>query len=161
MELTSQRPTEKIAEIKHLIPDLELDGPLSMLTCICEAFQNSPSVSFVVGGFGQDHWPVDCRTDLCTVMEQVPNILKNARADAYSFELDFYEQGIERRLLFEEDMDLIKITCSSRTEWLPKPSSIVMTKSEVSIMFEALYLTFINLSNVICAELVNHPLLEG
>ncbi|MBP2114941.1 hypothetical protein J2Z70_005125 [Paenibacillus silagei] len=82
------------------------------------------------------------------------------RVGIYSFELDFFEQGIERRLLFEDDMDFIKITCSSRTDWLPKPSSIVMTKAEISNMFEALYQTFVELGSVICEGLVNHFLLK-
>ncbi|WP_209877749.1 hypothetical protein [Paenibacillus silagei] len=57
-------------------------------------------------------------------------------------------------------MDFIKITCSSRTDWLPKPSSIVMTKAEISNMFEALYQTFVELGSVICEGLVNHFLLK-
>lgn len=160
MELISKGQLEHIHEPEYLIPDLELEDSLVILMSICEALQNSPSVSFVVSGFGQDQWPVDCRTDLCTVMEQVPELLQQIRADFYPFELDFYEQGIESRLLFEENMNLVKITCSSRTEWVPKPRVIVTTKAEVSNKFEALYCTFINLSNIICKELVNHPSLE-
>jgi hypothetical protein len=160
MELTFEKPLESIPEAEYLIPDLELDDPAAILTCICEAFEISQSVSFVVGGFGQDNWPVDCRTDLSTVIEQVPDILEKTRAGIYSYELDFYEQGIERQLLFEEDMNLVKVTCISRTEWVPHPSSVIMEKSAVSKLFEEIYSDFMDCSKVICEALVNNTLLN-
>ncbi|WP_379157927.1 hypothetical protein [Paenibacillus sp. sgz5001063] len=160
MELTFEKPLESIPETEYLIPDLELDDSVGILMCICEAFEISQSVSFIVGGFGQDNWPVDCRTDLCTVIEQVPDILEKTRADMYSFELDFYEQGIERRLLFEEEMNLVKVTCSSRTEWVPHPSSVFMEKTTVSKIFEEIYCDFLDFSSVICEGLLNNNLLN-
>lgn len=160
MELIAERPLESIPVAEYLIPDLELDDSLGILACICEAFEISQSVSFVVGGFGQDDWPVDCRTDLCTVIEQVPDILVKTRAGIYSFELDFYEQGIERKLLFEEDMNLVKVTCSSRTKWVPHPSSVFMEKTAVSKIIEEIYSNFLDCSTVICEGLVNNTLLN-
>ncbi len=78
----------------------------------------------------------------------------------YSFELDFYEQGIERRLLFEEEMNLVKVTCSSRTEWVPHPSSVFMEKTTVSKIFEEIYCDFLDFSSVICEGLLNNNLLN-
>lgn len=46
-----------------------------------------------------EYLPSVATIDLCTVMEQVPELIKKTREGIYSFELDFYEQGIERRLL--------------------------------------------------------------
>ncbi|WP_076187609.1 MULTISPECIES: hypothetical protein [Paenibacillus] len=160
MELTLYKPLESIPETEYLIPDLELDDSVGILMCICEAFEISQSVSFVVGGFGQDNWPVDCRTDLSTVMEQVPDILAKTRAGIFSFELDFYEQGIERQFLFEEDMNLVKVTCVSRTEWVPHPSSVFLEKTAVSKVFEEIYIKFLEFSSVICEGLVNNTLLN-
>ncbi|OMF25859.1 hypothetical protein [Paenibacillus sp. FSL H8-0259] len=150
MELTFEKQLESIPETEYLISDLELDDEVAILMCICKAFEISQSVSFVVGGFGQDNWPVDCRTDLCTVIEQVPDILGKTRAGIYSFELDFYEQGIERRLLFKEDTNLVKVTCISRTKWEPHPSSMFMEKAVVSKIFEKIYSDFWHLSAVLC-----------
>lgn len=160
MELTFEKPLVSIPETEYLLSDFEIDDAGGILMCICEAFEISESVFFVVGGFGQDDWLVDCRTDLSTVIEQVPHILEKTRAGIYSFELDFYEQGTERQLLFEEDMNLVKVTCISRTQWIPQPSSVFMEKTAVSKMFEDLYCNFLDFSSVICEGLVNHSLLN-
>lgn len=56
--------------------EMELDGPLAIFIDICEVFEISESIVFLVSGFGQEQWPVDCRTDLLTVIEQIPFILK-------------------------------------------------------------------------------------
>lgn len=160
MKLIFKKPLISISEIEYFIPELELDDPQAILSCICEAFQNSPFVSFLVGGFGQDRWPVDCRTDLCTVIEQVPDLLEKTRAGIYSFELDFYEQGIERRLLFEEEMNLVKVTCSSRTEWVPHPRSVFMEKTAISQLFEEMYSNFLDFGKVVGEGLLNHTLLN-
>ncbi|NOU79306.1 hypothetical protein GC101_10475 [Paenibacillus sp. LMG 31459] len=160
MELTLYKPLESIPKTEYVIPDLELDDAVGILMCICEAFEISQAISFVVGGFGQDNWPVDCRTDLSTVIEQVPAILEKTRAGIYSFELDFYEQGIERRLLFKEDTNLVKVTCISRTKWVPHPSSVFMEKAAVSKIFDEIYCDFLDFSSVICEGLVNNTLLN-
>lgn len=57
-----------------------------------------------VSGFGQKKWPVDCRTDLATIIEQIPEILEKIRAERFFFKLDFYEQGIERQLVLKKIM---------------------------------------------------------
>ncbi|MGE6228444.1 hypothetical protein [Paenibacillus chitinolyticus] len=88
---------------------------------ICDIFEISGAVAFKASGFGQKDWPVDCRTDLSTVMEQVPEILKKIELNQYDFILDFYEQGMERQVAFSPDKDAIKLTCSSRTHWTPDP----------------------------------------
>jgi hypothetical protein len=75
--------------------DPELDNITSVLTDICEALAEEGSVRFVVDGFGQDPWPVDVRTDLPVVIEQVPAVLKALRS-GFSTSLGFYEQGIQR-----------------------------------------------------------------
>lgn len=160
MKLLLVKPLESIPETEYLPPDFESDAALGVLSCMCDAFEISKAVSFDVGGFGQDNWPVDCRTDLCTVIEQVPDILEKTRSGIYSFELDFFEQGIERLLLFEEEDNLVKITCSSRTDWVPDPSPVYMKKAVVSKMFEEIYCDFLDFSSVMCEGLVDHALLR-
>lgn len=160
MKLKCEKTFESMPETEYLPPDFESDAALGVLTCMCDAFEISKAVSFDVGGFGQDNWPVDCRTDLCTVIEQVSDILETIRSGIYSFELDFFEQGIERLLLFEEEDNLVKITCSSRTDWVPDPSPLYMKKAVVSKMFEEIYCDFLDFSSVICEGLVNHASLR-
>ena len=161
MELIIERSLEKRTnEDEFLIPDIELDDVVAILMSICEVFESSQIVTFIVSGFGQTKWPVDCRTDLATIIEQVPEILEKIREGEYAFQLDFYEQGIERQLVFEEDNNLVKVTCISRTHWTPSPSSIFMEKVEVSTMFESLYSNFLEYSTVLCIELANNTLLK-
>lgn len=146
---------QKINKDEFLISDIEPDDAIGIFMCICEVFELSKVVTFVVSGFGQNKWPVDCRTDLATIIEQVPEILEKIRNKEYNFQLDFYEQGIERMLVFEENNNLVKVTCISRTDWTPSPNSIFMEKVEISKIFESLYSDFLEYSKVLCIELAN------
>ena len=71
---------------------LELDDVRSILNDVCDWLQ--PHARFIVSGFGQARWPVDVRTDLCVLLEQLPSALLALASDA-PFEIDFYEQGIQ------------------------------------------------------------------
>ncbi|MDO7908895.1 hypothetical protein Q5741_21195 [Paenibacillus sp. JX-17] len=146
---------------KDVISDFELDDVVAVLISICEVFEQSEMVSFVVSGFGQEKWPVDCRTDLATVIEQIPDILEKVSKGIFSFELNFYEQGIERQLVFEEEGGLVRVTCMSRTNWIPNPNTILFDKVEVSTMFNNFHKKFLEYSSVLCTDLANNPLLEN
>lgn len=112
-----------------------------------------------ISGFGQSEWPADCRTDLATVMEQVPEILKKIKLNQYEFILDFYEQGMERQVTFSPDNDVIKLICSSHTRWIPEPVSIFMEKEQISRMYEDLYNRFLEFGEILCSDLIQDPLL--
>lgn len=150
-----------VLEEDLLNSEFELDDVVAILISICEVFELSGMVLFVVSGFGQEKWPVDCRTDLATIIEQIPDILEKVRRGIFSFKLDFYEQGIERQLVFEEKGALVKISCKSRTNWTPTPSTIHMEKVDVSKMFENFNSNFLEFTSVLCSDLVNNPLLEA
>ncbi|MBM6388010.1 MAG: hypothetical protein JSY10_29370 [Paenibacillus sp.] len=141
--------------------ELELDDVVAILISICEVFELSGVMSFVVSGFGQEKWPVDCRTDLATIIEQIPDILEKVSKGIFSFQLDFYEQGVERLLVFEEEGGLVRVTCISRTNWIPNPKTILMDKVEVSTLFENFCMNFLEYSLVFCTDLANNPLLEN
>lgn len=76
---------------------------------------------FIAGGFGDDEWPVDVRYDLSSVIEQLPELLMNLRADKQGI-LDFFGQGIERWLEFFPAKRLVEIRCRSGTDWEPNPT---------------------------------------
>lgn len=140
--------------------DVELDDVVAVIMSIGEVFESSGMVKFVVSGFGQEKWPVDCRTDLSTIIEQIPDILEKVNKGTYSFQLDFYEQGIERKLVFEGEGGLVRVTCLSRTNWIPIPQTILIDKVQISTMFKDLYNNFLEYSSVLCADLAKNPLLE-
>lgn len=139
--------------------EMELDGPLAILIDICEVFEISESIVFLVSGFGQEQWPVDCRTDLLTVIEQIPFILKKISKKDFSFQLDFYEQGIERLLIFEEENNQVRVTCISHTNWTPD-EAIYIGKDELLMMFEHFYDHFLEYSQILCPNLADHILLN-
>ncbi|MCY9591892.1 hypothetical protein PC41400_09145 [Paenibacillus chitinolyticus] len=158
--LVNEPLTRKELNKEELVFDLEKDCALAVTSMVCDIFEISGAVRFKVSGFGQKDWPVDCRTDLSTVMEQVPEILKKIELNQYDFILDFYEQGMERQVAFSPDKDAIKLTCSSRTHWTPDPVFIHMKREQISRIFEDLYNRFLEVGEILCSDLIQDPLLE-
>ena len=121
MDISLQFKGERICYNKRVY-DEELDCVLSILNDLCIFLERTDSVDFVVSGFGQDRWPVDVRTDLCTFLEQLPAAV--AAIDAQSaFSIDFYEQGLERFISFEPSGDSYIAHCKSWGEWRPEPET--------------------------------------
>lgn len=77
--------------------DESLDDIRSILSDLCRALEQEGELS--VSGFGQDRWPVDVGTDLLILLEQLPALLRCLSCGKPAA-LEFYEQGIERNLLF-------------------------------------------------------------
>lgn len=152
--------TSKRLDKEDLVFDLEKDCAWAVISMVCDIFEISGSVKFKVSGFGQNEWPVDCRIDLATVMEQVPEILKKIELNQYDFILDFYEQGMERQVTFSPDKDAIMLTCSSRTHWTPDPVFIHMKREQISRIFKDLYSRFLEVGEILCSDLIQDPLLE-
>ncbi len=136
--------------------DVELDNITSVFSDICETLSLQPNVQFIVSGFGQELWPVDVKTDLLCAVEELGEIVQKISLENYNFELDFYEQGVERKLIFESrDLEVI-IKCESYTNWIPLPSSITMSKNEVKEIFYSLKFTFCSAADQACPNLINH-----
>ncbi|RKZ58718.1 MAG: hypothetical protein DRR08_15720 [Candidatus Parabeggiatoa sp. nov. 2] len=94
----------------------------SMIMSICSVLDELDCCSFNVCGFGDTQWPVDVCTDMSVFLEQLNPALK-AIYNADDFELDFYEQGIERRVSFSFDSGCYHICCVSGTNWEPLSES--------------------------------------
>lgn len=136
--------------------DPELDNITSVLTDICEVLAEEENVRFLVGGFGQDPWPVDVRTDLPVVVEQVPAVLKAVRTGA-STSLGFYEQGVQRVLAIEPSGPTeVAVECQSMTSWQPQPSTITMTHQEVLALLGSFLGKFVEHARQRCPDLVDH-----
>jgi hypothetical protein len=123
---------------------------------LCAILEEKSIVHFQVGGFGQDKWPVDVAVDLASILEQLPEVIYAISEEYYPFYLDFYEQGIQRRLNFEKNDNLIKITCYSGTSWIPNPSSVLITKENLLSQFLNLKDSFIQ-----AVQLLDPKLLES
>jgi hypothetical protein len=92
--------------------DPALDDIRSMLHDVCEGL--SGHATFSVSACGEAPWPVDVGTDLCVVLEQLPEALGAARRGK-DFDIDFYEQGIDCLLEFRRQDASYRVHCSSLT----------------------------------------------
>ena len=92
---------------------------------------------FHVAGFGLDDWRLDVSYDLSAVVEQLPGFIRSLMFGAPT-QLDFYSQGIERTLEFQPAGEKCRITCISRTSWVPSPQRIEMKTHDVIAMCQEL-----------------------
>lgn len=161
IQLKTKRPLIEINpkyDIKEY--DDELDDGRSIIEDICEAFRDSEEILLVISGFGEESWPVDCLYDLPIIIEQLPEILRRISKNNYNFELDFYEQGIEREIQFKDNGSYVSVICISRTDWKPFPDKIDMLQEDIKNMFVNLYTSFISYGEALCFKLINHPMLK-
>lgn len=129
----------------------------AVLDALCQHLEESGCVEFSVGGFGQDRWPVDVRTDLLTLVEQLPALVEAIREDALEFELDFFEQGMQRRLVFRRTDRTLVVTCVSLTGWQPIPINIHLTFDEWRHLLATLRRAFMHAATACCPQLVAMP----
>jgi len=131
----------------------QYDDVNSVIQDLCEVLQETGIVYFRVGGFGQDIWPVDVAIDLATIIEQLPEVISSISEEHYPFQLDFYEQGVERRLTFEKEDKYIRVSCYSSTSWIPHPSSILLTKENILSQFLKLKNFYVQAVKIVCPKL--------
>lgn len=93
----------------------------------------SENCSFHISGFGQNSWPVDVRTDLPVFLEQLPGLVVDIQHRNNS-ELDFYEQGIERKLVFVFKKNYYEVHCYSQTDWVPSQQPEVIASEDLLCM---------------------------
>lgn len=129
------------------------DDANSVIIDLCDILEETGIVRFRVGGFGQDTWPVDVAFDLASILEQLPEVIDSIYKKHYPFYLHFYEQGIQRQLVFEKTDKLLKISCYSGTSWEPSPSFISVNEEYVLSMLLNLKETFVQVVKKICPEL--------
>lgn len=114
----------------------EQDDIRSLLTDLCDVISEEDIALFEVSGFGDPAWPVTVATDLPVFLEQLPEAISRASAGE-NFVLDFYEQGVERRLSFQRSSDSYGILCESSTDWAPDPATeMISTESILAMLGE-------------------------
>jgi len=145
----------------HMVSEKEydyvLDNEISVICDICTVFKNSKLFKFEVSGFGEIDWKVDF-WDLSTIIEQIPEIIKKIKSNSYNFVLDFYEQGIQRELSFIDLNENVKIICKSRTDWMPNPEFVFISKKQIEKTITDLYNDFIMYANMLCEKLAKNSM---
>lgn len=118
---------------------------MGLLASACDVLADTGSIFFQVGGFGQARWPVDVRTDLLVLLEQLQHFLgwlDLSLIESDAFELDFYEQGIQRLLTFRKTQTVIEVSCSSQTKWQPRPKLETIAPADLEKSLKSLVETF-------------------
>lgn len=138
--------------------DNQYDNVVSAIMDLCDILEETGIFQFQVSGFGQERWPVDIRTDLSTILEQIPETMYSISTGNYPFELDFYEQGIERLLIFTKTAQLIEVSCYSRTFWSPNPQSIFLKEADILSQLCELKYSFVQAVKIVCPKLASSEL---
>jgi hypothetical protein len=93
--------------------DAALDDVRSLIKDICVALAKA-NAQFIVVSPESGAWPVDVATDFPVVIEQIPKFLKFLHHPGpEAFELDFYEQGIQRRIEIQSIGQTLEVVCFS------------------------------------------------
>ena len=112
-----------------------------ILLDICNMLYEAKQVIFKIEGFGEKWNIVDCKADLPCILEQMDTILEVILKKG-DFEIDFYEQGLERLLKFSFKRETVCITCTSYVN-MPPISVIEMEYESVKHLFWKLYDDFL------------------
>jgi hypothetical protein len=133
--------------------DPETEDVRSILSDLCGVVDKHGA--FVVSGFGEDRWPLDISIDLAVLLEQLPDVLRAVRAGAAT-EIDFYEQGVERRIEFSPEEDGYRATCISQTKWQPNPAVEWVNREALEGMLVAVQVNIVKLMEAIAPDLAKH-----
>lgn len=151
VQLRPANPTEPHEEYDENLHDVN-----AIVMDMCIALGDANAFEFRVSGFGDERWPVDVATDLATVLQQLPGAL-TACAKGEPFDLDLFEQGIERRLEFVPRGESYEVRCSSRTDWYPAPEVERIDAKAVFAMLHRLKRTFCDMCEKLLPETSAHP----
>lgn len=154
IEITNATPEPRI--LREYDPDL--DNIVSVLTDICEALDGANAVAFRVAGFGDDAWPVRINPDLAILLEQLPHAIA-AAWERSEFDLDFYEQGVERHLRFSPRGDTFDVSCASGSRWQPEGDEAI-SRDAILRMLTTVRDRFLELARTIAPGSQTNPWLR-
>jgi hypothetical protein len=144
------------------VSDDELDCEMAVLARLCASLANTGQVNFVVSGFGEKLWPVSVCVDLCTFLEQLPVVCEQIMQRADHFEFDFYEQGIERRLIFTGmDSGTVTINCEFFGSVEQAPRSETIAAAELLELLAVFIRELYRISTYFCPLLVRNPMIAS
>lgn len=126
---------------------------------ICDRLADQQGVAFHVAGFGDDRWPVGIWGDLAIAVEQVPEVLGRLRSNR-RFELDFFEQGVERSIAGEPIGSMVHLTCSSGTDWQPVPARVCVDRASFDRMITAFLRAFRDAAVAVLPAAARQPALD-
>lgn len=101
---------------------------------------------------------MDVPTDLPVVLEQLPAAISALRTEAESFQLDFYEQGLERYVTGTRVGEEVRLECVSLSlRWSPDPVIEVMGSADLERMLCSLRDRYLIAVDRVCPVLALAP----
>ena len=137
--------------------DDELDDITSLVMDMCNYFEEVNLIAFVVKGFKGLKWPVDVRTDLSSIVPQIPTAIKRLKI-RQDCRIQFFEQGIERELHIKCDNSEVVIDCLTLLGAPATSESEKMHLDELLRMFITLIDNFITIGKSLCPIITSHHL---
>jgi hypothetical protein len=144
--------------------ELDCNNFLSIVGHVTTILEELGTVSFLVEGFGDDRWPVDVGTDLCVVLEQLPDLwawLSEDRKEC--FELDFFEQGMARKLVLVPSKGNLAAwgmpSYITADPWNPEVWVEVMSRDYLREQVRDLWAGFVAFAESVCLSIVRQQLL--
>jgi len=153
----------------------EEDGISNIAPNICDHLQEINCARFIVQGFQDilwsstplEYWPVDVRTDLLTIIEELPGVVQELRKH-HDSSLFLCEQGIEKDIRIHIDDGIAELTCfdysahkvaSNGSTGVPDISSTMekLPVAQLIEMLENVVNEYIRLAIKYCADIDNHP----
>lgn len=107
----------------------DLEDYAYLVMCACGVLAQTDA-AFLIGGFGMDGWSFDVGYDMPAFVEELPGLIDVLRSGSKT-EVDLYPQGVDRTLTFSPVGELVRVTCVSRTSWVPRPDVEVCSADEL------------------------------
>ncbi len=157
IELTAPQTPHAIQEQQEREYDDELDDIRSIIHDICATLEGVPGIELRVAVCTETLWPVTVATDLCVIMEQIGDVIRDLSLRTPA-RLDFYEQGIERSVLLKPADDLVVVVCAplAGAEGQVSDTTTVSAQGVLSCL-RSLTLQFLHVSRLYCPKATAHP----
>lgn len=134
--LTGPSPAAAERARAHPLDPLEAPDDYTYLAMRACAALEATDAAFHIGGFGTDDWAFDIGYDMSAFMEELPCLIASLRARE-ECAVDLYPQGVERTLTFSApagSSGQVRISCTSRTSWVPRPAVEIAHRAELLAM---------------------------
>jgi hypothetical protein len=161
--LNALRPVTNIPPRKHFVFEPENDTIGSILGGICEVIEATNAFEFkLVVGTKAVRLPISVELEI--YLEQLPNVLQAVRNEKVNeFMFDFYEQGVEMRLIFRKDADNVHLSWEDRRRFVrsgaesPEVNSQTLDLRGLESNLLSVATTFLGFTDEFCAGIANLP----
>jgi hypothetical protein len=156
--IENHNPTGYEIEIEpDFIDSIDFSEIQGIIFGACKLLHKSNHLEFRVSGFGSDSWGLDISTDFMIIVEQLPRLFEWIDGGGQgAFNLDFYEQGVELRVIFSLTDNQVQINCESLDKGEINPITEFCEFREFNIMFSKVLMKFITE-----AKSILFPMLEN